>query len=182
MLVCRGFGKCVPEEREGDGEIMHLLVKRNRISTSYISDATCTTLKRNKCKFPYHTGDGQLRYECFKRKTTSISDPVQFKSYCPTKVDPITRIMDEDSIEECFSLSCPLAKYHTHGELMNDLNEIFLEFSDNAETFDLGKSQLGNMLYGIRLMKGVFNINKSVIWLKFVVITSTESKTYHIPG
>ena len=117
-----------------------------------ISDSTCTTVKKKKCQFPYRMDDGELRYECFKWTH------LEFKSYCPTKIDPLTKVLDEDSIEECLSHSCPLSKYHTHGELVMDLNDLgsmTSEFSDNAEIFNLGDSQLGAPLYGIRLMEGV---------------------------
>ena len=119
------------------------------------------TVRRNKCQFPYRTEDGQLRYECFKKKNGA--NP--FKSYCPTKIDPITGILDEDSIEECYSHSCPLAKYHTHGELVADLNRLGMssDFFDYAETFNIGNSQLEAPLYGIRLMEGLGNTNRSTM-------------------
>ena len=133
---------------------------------SFIPDTSCKTVQRNKCKFPYRMEDGHLRYECFKKKTTSRIDPVQFKSYCPTKVNPDTRVMDENSVEECLSYSCPLAKYHSHSELMMDINELTdfsSDFSNNAVLFDLGNSQRGDPLYGIRLMEGVGNFNEETL-------------------
>ena len=127
-----------------------------------IPDSTCTTVLKNKCQFPYRDESGQLRYECFKSK----NGVERFKSFCPTKIDPLTGILDRDSIEECHSHSCPLAKYHTHPELMRELNELTdmsSDFFENAELFDLGNSQLGAPLYGIRLMEGVSNINGSIL-------------------
>ena len=99
-----------------------------------------------------------MRYECFKLK----NGVNRYKSYCPTQVDPATMLPVEGSVEECYSHSCPLAKYHTHREVVEDLNELSSsEYFDVAETFSLGSSQLGEPLYGIRLSESVSNVNRS---------------------
>ena len=75
------------------------------------------TVKRKRCQFPYLHYDGQMKTECFKRSNSV------FKSFCPTEVDPVTKRPDNSSVEEC-SESCPLTRYHTHEELVGDLNDI----------------------------------------------------------
>ncbi len=102
------------------------------------------TIRGVECQFPYLHSDGQMKHECFM-------DPAgdRFKSWCPTRVDPGTRRPDPDSLQPC-SYSCPLTKYHTHSELIRDLNDMAFNNTDRAEIFDLGRSQRGDPLYGIR--------------------------------
>ena len=76
----------------------------------------CLTIKRKRCQFPYHHA-GHMKSECFKRSNSP------YKSFCPTRVDPVTNRPDNSSVEECGE-SCPLTRYHTHEELMEDLSDI----------------------------------------------------------
>jgi hypothetical protein len=112
--------------------------------SSYFSAPTCITVKGHECAFPYIHSDGITKNECFQKPGGD-----RFKSHCYTRVDPKTRRPDPSSVSVC-SYSCPLAKYHTHAALVNELNDLAFEFPQTAETFNLGSSQRSEPLYGVR--------------------------------
>ena len=86
------------------------------------------------CVFPFKF-DSKQRFECVERSNSGLAE-------CKTNKDQWKMCSDK----------CPLMKYHSHDELISDLQGIEkLATSNFAELFTLGKSVLNANLTGIRL-------------------------------
>lgn len=108
---------------------------------------TCQTIVPGKeCQFPFWM-ENQLRFEC-------VQAGIGGRPFsCPTKLNEKT--LEAVEWADCNTTSCPLMNFHSHQDLINDLDKIAIAFPNHAKTFRIGKSVNELDLQGIRLSKDI---------------------------